>query len=157
MLGLEKLTAHHRMASWCLTYLQFSCFVPDMPKSNIIQCVKQGEYALMSYVEDHWLEHTKGASKLSDKKISDLEQPLRLFLDRWACPTSGNELEGRIGTFGLENIEKLCPDLCQILYRVVLYKSQSWSHETCNGIDLTLAETTKLTLTYAGSRSAAFQ
>ena len=133
---LEPSKAHHKMALRCLTFLQFSCFRPDITEKEIAHYIRIGEYLWLEYAQAHWLEHVRLGSKANQDSLQRLDNALHYFLARWkntdaTAQSYHGTLDGSV--FGLDALREISSENYQLLVSGAMYKSQKRFHEHMKG------------------------
>ena len=124
------------MAIRCLTFLQFSCFKPDITEKEIAHYIGIGEYLWLEYAQAHWLEHVRLGSKADHGSLQGLDIALRSFFGRWqkidpSVQHYQGTLEGSV--FGFGALRNVSSDNYQLLVSGAMYQSQKRFHDTFQG------------------------
>jgi hypothetical protein len=131
---LTKSIAHHKMALRCLSYLQFSCFEPELTDDDVIHYIGNGSYIWLPYSEKYWLQHVRMATKVDTRELRSLARSIRTFLNRWArdvnmiystCP--------HVEDFGLAAFKEISSKVYQAVLKVAFYKVHGRRSEYSEG------------------------
>ncbi|MCJ1262628.1 hypothetical protein MMC22_002498 [Lobaria immixta] len=120
------------MALRCLTFLQFSCFRPDITEKKIAHYIRIGEYLWLEYAQTNWLEHVRLGGRANQDSLQRLDSALHSFLARWKNTDATEQsyhgtLDGSM--FGLDALREISSENYQLLVSGAMYKSQKRFHE----------------------------
>lgn len=133
---LEPSEAHYKMATRCLTFLQFSCFKRDITENEITYYIGIGEYLWLEYAKAHWLEHVQLGSKACHDSLHSLDSALHCFLARWKKTDASGQSYPEISNspvFGFEGFRGTSSENYQMLVSGAMYKSQKRFHDDIRG------------------------
>ena len=80
---ISVIPEHLHIAGFCLDYLNFGCFHPNLTKSEIRSFLRQGYYSFEDYAIAHWLDHVASSTSqplpLEAVPLDRLAQKLETF------------------------------------------------------------------------------
>lgn len=78
MVDLEN--SHCFVATVCLTYLSFNCFLEGTTRDTISQHIRAGDYFFHEYAEVYWVEHVRRSVKADEQKRQQLYDMVQKFV-----------------------------------------------------------------------------